>query len=212
MKKSYIKHIHVISIEKEDLEYIESTLKKLEPTDLRIKIPGYELENVNEFDSLKPRQLISTIEFVLHDPEYVSIEIESSKIRMYTTDGNNVAIKGVFWDIEQRLKRKFLYSVAWLAGAFIYLGSISFISSLAITMSNQLKGTDYHEDRAITLILASLAAIIAGCVVKLFMRFRINPYEKIPNFFKRHGDALILSAISLITGGIITYIVTMLAK
>ena len=212
VKTSFSKTVHATKIEKDDLEYVESLLIKLNPTDLVIKLPGYELDSVRELQDLKEKMTISRIEYSMYKPEHVSVNIDKYGVRMYTSDGDNVAIKGVFYDIEQRLKSGVSHIASLFGGFLVYLGFTVLVSSLMIVATNQIRGIDYRVDRAIVIIAIFLVVAIIGVMIKRFTRFRINPYEKVDNFFVRHADNLILSAISLFLGGVITYFVTLLSK
>jgi len=212
IKESFNKTVRIAKVEKEDLEYIEASLAKLAPNDLVIKIPGYEIASVNELDSIKEKFKISEIKYQMYKPEYVSIEINNRGMRMYTADADNVSVKGVFYDIEQRLKHGLQNMARLIGGILAYMGSITLFACIGVIVMNQITASEYYLDRAIATTVAAFGVTVLGMMLMWYGRFRFNPYEKVPNVFARRADELIISTWTVLTGGFITYLITFVVK
>lgn len=208
VKKSYSRSFSVFNITKEDLEYIEGVLMKLQPEDYKIEIKGYELNSINEFKSISNEPKIDSIKFGFYRPEYVSIDISIGTARLYTADGDNIAVKGAFREIESRLSGVYKNLLRLAGGAAAYIGSILLIATVGIIGINEIKGDNYSKDKAVVIVLTASAILVIGLILRVTYKFRLNPYDKAPGFFRRNKDGIIVGVGISILGVVLTLIGT----
>lgn len=208
VKKFYSRSFSVFNITKEDLEYIEGVLMKLQPEDYKIEIKGYELNSINEFKSISNEPKIDSIKFGFYRPEYVSIDISIGTARLYTADGDNIAVKGAFREIESRLSGVYKNLLRLAGGVATYIGSILLIATVGIIGINEIKGDNYSKDKAVVIVLTTSAILVIGLILRVTYKFRLNPYDKAPGFFRRNKDGIIVGVGISILGVVLTLIGT----
>lgn len=205
IKKSYSKRFKVFIIRYEDLEYIEATLKKLCPTDLKIMTLRYELASVDEL-KLLTQEPLKGIKFQMYNPDFVTIEIGDGLVRIYAADDDNITIKGALIDIENQLKDNWRSNLRGIGSLLLNLGSITIIACLLLVGKLIAENESYSSDKVIKIIMGGLTAIGTGFGIKYFTRFGIYYSDKEPNFFVRHKDnliaGLIIAVISAILGAL----------
>ncbi len=200
LTKSHGEHLRPVTLYLEDLEHIVDVLSEVSDK-VSISTGDYALEDLKQLTELK-RESINELSLSIKEP-YVSLDLMPNSIWLYISKDDAVS-RGAFEKIKQVLlqsRRPFtgLLHESSFTGLLSAVGFYPLIYGI-------VRGNWLFITVGIALIAMGIIWFWYGFQDK-FKRFSViipRYKSQAPSFFKRNSDAILLSIISAIAGGLIT--------
>ncbi len=132
IEKSLYKKYHPTVLYREDLDFIETTLKE-KSTTIEIVTEDYKYDSIEELVKERNGILPKILKLTSHQP-HISVDVSGNAMALYSSDSDNESA-GIFWKIDKCIKKSaklglFSFVLTFGFGVFFMVISILLFSVL----------------------------------------------------------------------------------
>jgi len=208
VKSTYVESLGPVKLFLNDVEEIVSILREVSAT-VDIRTDEYSMESVEELKKLDV-DCIHELTIQCREP-YVSLELDRYRIWLYIAEDTPVS-RGLFEKVKEvlvRRRRRLARILRNPSLIWVPLGLLIYPIVIGLRLSNW------------SLLALGLFLLISICIwgrwawVARFERYStivLRRQSEHKSFWERNKDQLLLSVISAIIGGVITYVFTILLR
>lgn len=195
----YGEFLYPVKLYLDDLKKIEAMLNEVSK-DIKIESEGYEFSNIDELIQLQ-KESIETLCMKIYNP-YLSIEFKKNEVWLYIADDTALS-RGIYEKIKDYLY-KHKRNLSWVRKNSLYTSIILIGYSIISGFFIKYMGITFAKIN-LAFMIGMFLLVIYFSRAQFSLIYLVRRVEK-PSFVERNKDRIILSIISAVFGGLVTWI------